>query len=214
MVSPENNITAKDITETGRIEAFSDGMFAIAITLLVLDIKVPQGVPEGSDLFGPLLQQWPNYLAFVISFAFIGIMWINHHRLFTHIQRADNTLLVLNLLLLFGVTAVPFPTALVAEYINRQEAVWVYSGLFLLIAVFFNLLWRYASYNNRLLDPQADRAAVNAITRQYSFGPVLYLIAFVLVWFSPQASLLLSLILALFFALPGRSLPLQGDAPE
>lgn len=210
----------KDITETGRVEAFSDGMFAIAITLLVLDIKVPQEVPAGDHLFTPLLQQWPTYLAFVISFAFIGIMWINHHRLFTHIQRADNTLLVLNLLLLFGVTAVPFPTSLVAayldhaDYINQQQAVWVYSGLFLLIAVFFNMLWRYASYNNRLLDPQADRAAVNAITRQYSFGPVLYLIAFILVWFNPEASLLMSLLLALFFALPGRSLPLQGDVPE
>ena len=88
----------------------------------------------------------------------------------------------------------------------------VYSGLFVLIAVFFNALWRYASYQNRLLHPNADRAVVTAITRQYAFGPVLYLVAFVLAWANlVTASLLLNLLLALFFALPGRSLPLTDN---
>src|SRR5579864_3430881 len=81
--------------ETGRVEAFSDGVFAIAMTLLVLNIKVPS-VREPGSLGSLLRQQWPSYLAFVISFAFIGIMWINHHRLFAHIRRIDHTLLVLN----------------------------------------------------------------------------------------------------------------------
>ena len=100
--------------ETARIEAFSDGVFAIAITLLILEIKIPGA--GSADLSRQLLRQWPSYVAFVISFAFIGIMWINHHRLFTHIKRANNVLLFLNLLLLLGVCAVPFPTAVLAQH--------------------------------------------------------------------------------------------------
>jgi len=105
--------------ETARIEAFSDGVFAIAITLLILEIKIP-GVGTG-DLSRQLLRQWPSYIAFVISFAFIGIMWINHHRLFTHIKRSNNALLFLNLLLLLGVCAVPFPTAVLAQHFGQSE---------------------------------------------------------------------------------------------
>src|SRR5262249_11394162 len=96
-------------SETARIEAFSDGVFAIAITLLILEIKIPQ--PAQGDLVVALLRQWPSYMAFFLSFAYIGIMWINHHRMFTLIKRSDDVLIILNLLLLFGVTAVPFPTA-------------------------------------------------------------------------------------------------------
>ena len=92
--------------ETARIEAFSDGVFAIAITLLILEIKIPNA--GSANLSSQLIRQWPSYFAFVISFAFVGIMWINHHRLFTHIKRADNTLLFLNLLLLLGVTRFRF----------------------------------------------------------------------------------------------------------
>ena len=99
-------------TETSRIEAFSDGMFAIAITLLILEVKVP--VPAEGHLAQGLVKQWPSYLAFVLSFVYIGVMWMNHHRMFTHIRRSNDTLLVLNLLLLLGVTAVPFPTAVLA----------------------------------------------------------------------------------------------------
>ena len=195
-------------TETGRIEAFSDGLFAIAITLLVLDIHVPRGLHGESEVLAALLEQWPVYLAFVTSFAFIGIMWVNHHRLFTHIQRTDNTLLLLNLCLLLGVTLLPFPTALVSEYLGKPgqlTAALVYNGLFLLIAVVFNLLWRYAAAGNRLLDPQANQAAVQAISRQYVFGPVLYLVALALTFVSVPVSLAVGLLLALFFALPGRA---------
>ena len=100
--------------ETSRVEAFSDGVFAIAITLLILDLKVPSA-PQGH--LGPALtRQWPTYGAFLISFAFIGIMWVNHHRLFNHIRHSDNRLIFLNLLLLLGVTVVPFPTALLAAH--------------------------------------------------------------------------------------------------
>ena len=200
--------SADDIKETARIEAFSDGVFAIAITLLVLDLKVPHDLPETAGLSRALLNQWPAYLAFITSFATIGIMWINHHRLFALIKRSDHSLLVLNGLLLLFVTFVPFPTAIVAEYVRGRDqhvAAIVYSGTFTMLAIIFNLLWRYASYHNRLLDRRADPHAVRAITWAYSFGPGLYLVSFVLAFINVAASLAVTGALAIFFALPPRT---------
>ena len=189
-------------SETARIEAFSDGVFAIAVTLLILEVKIP---PVGSGRLGTLLlQQWPSYFAFVLSFAFIGIMWMNHHRMFNHIRRSDDGLLILNLLLLLGVTAVPFPTAVLAIHLRSpyaRIATMVYSGTYLVIAIFFNFLWRYA-LSHHLLGHEVSAASAEKISRQYAGGPVLYLICFGLAWLSVTASLVLNLALAIFFALP------------
>jgi uncharacterized membrane protein len=196
-----------EANETGRIEAFSDGVIAIAITLLILDIKIPRELPEGASLLDALLAQWPSYFAFATSFATIGIMWMNHHRIFTQIKRADQMLLVLNGLLLLCITVVPFPTSLLAEYLGEPEqrtAALVYSGTFVVTALIYNLLWRYAAYNNRLLDHRSDPAEVRGISRQYAFGPLIYLGAFILAFFSATASLALYLLLAIFFAIPNR----------
>src|SRR5882762_3199489 len=117
------------LSETSRIEAFSDGVFAIAITLLILEIKVP--APGAVPLYLQLAWQWPSYFSFIVSFAFIGIMCINHHRLFSHIKQADNLLMIFNLLLLLGVTAVPFPTAVLAAHLRgpgQRTATMLFSG--------------------------------------------------------------------------------------
>lgn len=193
--------------ETGRIEAFSDGVFAIAITLLILEVKVPRDLTEGKTLESELLKQWPSYVAFLISFAFIGIMWVNHHRLFSVIKRAGDGLLFANTLLLLGVTVVPFPTQLVADYFGHegeQTAALVYSGWFAIIAIFFNILWWWASYKNRLLDKNADRQLVRTISQRYALGPFLYLLAFGLAFINVPASLILNFVLAIFFALPSK----------
>jgi uncharacterized membrane protein len=193
-------------TETARVEAFSDGVFAIAITLLILEIKVPSA--DSGDLGAQLLLQWPSYLSFFISFAFIGIMWINHHRLFTHIRKSDDTLLIVNLALMFGVIVVPFTTSVLAAHIGHagaKTAVVLYDSAYLVVAVFFSLLWRYAaSRDGHLLDKDVDREAAEKITRQYNYGPLAYLIAIALAWVSITASLLINLFLALFFAIPPR----------
>jgi uncharacterized membrane protein len=198
-------------SETSRIEAFSDGVFGIAITLLILEIKIPP-VSSG-DLRLQLLRQWPSYIAYFIGFTFIGIMWINHHRLFTHIHRSDNVLLVLNLLLLFGVTTVPFPTAVLAVHLGQPDqraAVVLFDGTFVFIAIFYNLLWRYAASSRRqLLSAQVDRAAVDQITSQYAIGPAAYLVCLMLAWISVPASIFLNIALACFFLVPPKSLRLR-----
>lgn len=197
--------------ETGRTEAFSDGVFAVAITLLVLNIKIPGlDLPPSKlndDLLTQLLNEWPMLAAYVTSFATIGVMWLNHHRLFTHIKRTDTGLLLLNLLLLLVIVFIPVPTALVAEYFDRPDlhaAAELYSGTMVILAICYNLLWRYASYHNRLLGKNANTRAVKAISGQYWFGPLAYIIALVLALFSTPASLALNFLLALFFALPPR----------
>jgi len=191
-------------TETGRVEAFSDGVFAIAITLLILEIKIPK--PSDGALGNQLLRQWPSYFAFLISFAFIGVMWINHHLLFTHIKRCNNTLMVLNLLLLLGVTIVPFPTAVLATHIgfsDQRTAALLYNGVYVFIAIIFNLLWRYAvSRNHHLLGKDVDKENVGRISKQYAFGPLLYLFCAALAWISVPASLGANVLLATFFAIP------------
>ncbi|HEX8890044.1 MAG TPA: TMEM175 family protein [Pyrinomonadaceae bacterium] len=198
--------------ETGRVEAFSDGVFAIAITLLVLDLKVPRlnDQAEGG-LWRALAMQWPTYLAFVTSFLTILVMWINHHRLFGQIKKSDHLFLILNGLLLMGITVVPFPTSLLADYIESNEAriaAMIYSGTFVLIAIFFNLLWRYASgKGGRLLAKDHDAATVLGITEQYRFGPLMYAAIVVVAYFSAIISFMLCLLLAVFFAIPKSAKP-------
>jgi uncharacterized membrane protein len=214
--------------ETGRLEAFSDGVFAIAITLLILTIQVPSLQVNRGHLYAALKEQWPSYAAYLISFVFILVMWVNHHNLFRLIRRTDHTFLLLNGLLLLFVTFVPFPTALLAEYIrstspnDRAVALAVFNGTYILLAVAFNLLWRYASYHRRLLGKRADPLLVQEVNRRFGFG-WLYLACFLIglvIFLDPlniAASLILNVALAAFYALPSRAqlaLQQQAQPPE
>ena len=195
--------------ETGRVEAFSDGVFAIAITLLILEVHVPKGL-QGRSLTDAVLAEWPSYAAFLTSFFTIGIMWINHHRLFTMIGRVDTWLLVLNMLLLLGVTIVPFPTAFVADYLGHpgeRLAVVLYAANGLNIALWFWGLWMYTASPRRrprLLKIPPESAEVKAINSQYRFGPLFYVVAVGLAFIHAGLSIAYCGALALFFALPPR----------
>jgi len=195
-------------SETSRIEAFSDGVFAIAITLLILNVQVPPA--SMGHLGAALTRQWPTYIAYLISFAFIGIMWVNHHRLFNHIRRSDNGLMFLNLLLLLGVSVVPFPTALLAAHYysgGRTLAGAIFNGTYVAIAIFFNVLWHHIVRRDLLDGGMRDSAS--AISRQYAVGPISYLICFALTWVSVPVSLAVNIALAVFFAIPARGKGLQ-----
>jgi len=202
---------AEEPADTARLEAFSDGVFAVAITLLALDLHVPDPatLPHGphGGLVPVLLGQWPVYLAYGLSFLTILIMWINHHNLFRLIRRTDHLFLLLNGLLLLSVTTVPFATSLLATYLrepDKRVAQVVYSAVSLALATAFNRMWAYASHDRRLLGPDADERMVRGVTQAYRFGPLIYSVTVVLALLSAEASLALCILLALFFALPRR----------
>jgi len=191
---------------TVRIAAFSDGVFAIAATLLVLDIGV--GPTAGAQLGHKLVVIWPSYLAYVTSFVTIGIIWINHHHNMRVIGRADRTFMFINLLLLLDVAFIPFPTKLVADYLNRageRPAVIAYAATLLIMAVLYTIWWRYARTGRRLIAPSASDAELQAIDRGFTPGLPLYAIVFVLAFFSPLAAVILTLVLAAFY-LPSATL--------
>ena len=197
-----------EFNETARVEAFSDAVFAIAMTLLVLELKIPhQGKDQPGVLLQQLMDQRSMYVAFLTSFVTIGIMWIKHHRLFTLIQRRTHTLILLNLLLMLGVTVVPFPTAVLAQNLSDpldvKIAALFYNGWFAFIALMFNALWRYASSGGRLLAQSVDQRAVRAQTRQFALLPLFYLVAFAVAWINGPLSIAISLSLALVLAMPG-----------
>ena len=209
-MTPHQEEARREPYTTQRVEAFSDGVFAIAVTLLILDVRVPRGLPETTRLVDALLANWPSYFAFLTSFATIGIMWVNHHRLFGCIARADHGLLIWNDLLLLGITFVPFPTALIAEYIGHPDertAAMVLGGTYVFLALMFNGLWWHAARGSRLLDESVDEAGVRAISRSYAIGPAAYLATFLLALVNAPASLGLNLFLAVFYVLPARLLP-------
>ena len=191
--------------ETGRLEAFSDGVFAVAITLLVFDLRVP---PSGETyspmkLAGELFSQWPSYLSFFISFATILIMWISHHSMFKLIHKSDTLFMFANGFLLLLVTIVPFPTELVAAYLTRPAATTacaVYAGLFMIINIAYNLLWWSAAYQHRLLGSNVSHSLVKIRTRAYLLGFPSYLLALVFAFWNPAVSIGICAILWLFWA--------------
>jgi uncharacterized membrane protein len=184
---------------TSRLETFADGVFAIAVTLLVLLFDVPK---DGHTLSHSLLHQWPSYLAYAVSFLTIGIMWVNHHDVMTQIGVADRTFLFLTIGLLMCVAFMPYPTAIVAEFIrggDREAAALFYGIAMTATAIFFNAMWRYAAWNNRLIDEDADPAVVKGITRSFRPGVPLYLGSTLVALVSPVASVTLFAASALFY---------------
>jgi uncharacterized membrane protein len=187
---------------TDRLETFSDGVFAIAITLLVLELDVP--TETHGDLWHALLQQWPSYLAYLISFAVIGIIWVNHHGILALVARVDRPLLYLNLLLLLAVAGIPFPTALVAEHlqspgIDAKVAAAVYGGWAVLVAVSFNLMWRWIVHDRSLIHQHIDLAALRANTRRFSLGVVIYPLTVGIAFLSPVWALAVHGLLAIYY---------------
>src|SRR3954465_12872899 len=173
----------------GRIEAFSDGVFAIAITLLVLEIHVPEDPENG--LGRALLDQWPAYASYIVSFFVIGIIWVNHHAVFDHLQRADRPLLFLNLLLLLFVALLPWPTNLIATYMqeggsDERVAAVVYSGTMTAMGVTFGALWFYASRRG-LLGDTLSAEEIRRRTMRFVAGSPLYTLSILVALVSAPA---------------------------
>ena len=187
--------------QTSRVEAFSDGVFAIAVTLLILAVGI-ENAPHG-DLGAYLLDLWPAYLAYAVSFLTIGIMWVNHHLLFDNFASVDRPMLLLNILLLMLIAFVPFPTRIAAEFarseVDRRNAALLYGITLTATAILFFTLWMYGS--RRLLRADADPVVVSGITRSYLPGAPLYGTATLLAFVNSIASLVMFAAIALFYAL-------------
>ena len=189
--------TAPQTISSSRLETFSDGVFAIAATLLILDVRAGPG-----ELGGQLRHIWPSYVAYAVSFLTIGIIWINHHTVFTQIRRVDRRFLLINVAFLMLVAFIPFPTSLIASHLRDNDlepAALVYGATLVLTALLFNLLWFYASLGHRLLRTDADPRVISGISRSYLPGPVIYLVATLVAPVSPIASVVGFGVIAVFY---------------
>jgi uncharacterized membrane protein len=186
-----------------RLEAFSDGVFSIAITLLIFTVVAPSST---SDLGERLLRLWPSYLAYGGSFLVIGQVWLNHHAMFSHIRRTDSTLIVLNLLLLMDVSVLPFPTSVIGAALHDRQgerlAVVLYGATLFLGGIFFNAVWQYA-VRHELTEPGLSPQQLRSTGRRFLIGPASYLAATLIGLLAPLAALFLFIAIIVFYLAPG-----------
>ena len=205
--------------DTTRVETFSDGVLAVAITLLVLNLQPPD-LKAGESLWQALQHLWPNYAAYVVSFFVIGIIWVNHHSLFRVIAQADRSLLFFNLLLLLVVAVLPFSTALLAKFVqgdnaDAHAAAAVYSLNMLGMALAFTLLVYWVTRNDRLLHPHLASALDRSNRRRFStVGVVVYLAAVGLSFISAPVTLLVHFVIAMYYVLDQLPVGKRSERPE
>jgi uncharacterized membrane protein len=187
-----------------RLEAFSDGVFAIAITLLVLNLAVPDfNQLEAGGLAGRLFTEWPAFAAFAVSFAVIGIIWVNHHTLFAAIRRVDRPLLFINLVLLASVVFMPYPTALMSHAFeagrDQRLATAIYGGASTAMGIGFDLFWIYLDRHRELLEEPLRSTGTGAVLRRAGIGTVIYVATIGVAFINPYLCLVLFAALAVFY---------------
>ena len=198
---------------TGRAEAFSDGVFAVAITVLVFGL-----LPIGTRTLNThvLLQAWPEYFAYVVSFLTIGIMWMNHHTIVAHVVRVDRPLLVINLLLLMGIVAIPFPTALVADNLTGPggtAAAVTYGLVMIAISLGFTGLWVYVATHAQKLGAAVPPEALRQSIPGFAGGLIAYMAAtLIAAYVNAVAAVIIFGLLAVYYLFEHLPSPAE-DAP-
>ena len=189
----------------GRLEAFSDGVLAIVITLLVLELRVPhiEATQNAHEAFQALILLGPKFLGYILSFLFIAVFWINHHRFFQLVGRVDTGLLWWNIFLLLAVSFIPFPTAFVGEYPWNGTALMLFSLVLMAAGIAFQFMWRHAQAQS-LLHPQVEKAVIDRALLRGRIGPMLYALAAMLAFILPIGSWLLFVGIAVYYALPSK----------
>ena len=196
--------------ETGRLEAFSDGVIAVAITLLILDIHVPPFDPK-LPLLQALINDRTAYLGYVTSFLIIGLFWANHHYMFKYIKKTDHLLLLLNTLTLMCLVFLPFATALLVEHFSdsyQTTAAVMYNSSLLLTSIMYNVLWGYVRRHPALLVEGLPADLLSKMTRRYLVSIPLYALTLIISALYVEVSLVLYLLIALLYALPANRFPL------
>ncbi len=191
---------------TDRVETLADGIFAIAMTLLVLNLGVPNLLHGdiARELPHKLLALWPNLLSYALSFIVLGMYWVGHHNQFHFIQRADRTLLWINVFFLMAVAFIPFSAALLARYPDQQVAVVIYGASLIVVGLLLYLLWWYATLNHRLVDSDISPEAVRRGGRRVLIAPVVYLLAIASSFLSPRISIVFYILVPFLYILPSR----------
>ena len=185
-----------------RVEALTDGIFAVAMTLLILDIKVP-AVP-GGHLPRELLALWPRVLSYAISFVMLGIYWVGQHNQFHLIRQTDRTLLWINIFFLMTLCFVPFSTALLSSYPGEQVAVAVYGGNLVVIGLILEAHWSYATRGRRLVDPELDARTIRFASRRILIGPGVFGAAIAVSFLSTTAALVIFALAPIVYFFPGK----------
>ncbi len=203
---------------TGRAEAFSDGVFAVAITVLVFGLQLPDAsnLPHPPTLVSQLLDAWPQYLAYVVSFLTIGIMWMNHHTALAHVHRVNRPLLVLNLLLLMGVVAIPFPTELVAKHLHDSDgsaAAVAYGLVMIVISIGFASVWLYVVTHGEEVGAKVPPDTLRQSVPGFTGGLLAYAAGTVIAVWSATAALVIFGLLAVYYLFEHLPAP-TGEADE
>lgn len=192
---------------TTRLEAFTDGVFAIAITLLIIEIKVPSHADlEKQGLMQYIYHQWPKYFAYVFSFINLGIYWANHHYLFKLFKKTDHYFNLLNVFFLMTIAFFPYPAGILGEYImeeeHRKAAIMFYTFCIWLPAITWFLMWTYARHKQRIIDGRLSERFVKKLNGFYIASNVLYLLSFLLSMINEVAAIILSIALTFLYMLP------------
>ena len=183
-----------------RLLFFSDAVFAIAITLLAIELRLPEiaGELAAQELPVAVKHMWPQFISFTISFLVIALFWTSHHRLFGIIQRHDHRLIWLNMLMLFGLAFLPFPTAMLGKYGDTRYATIFYAVTVGMIGVVWAGLWVYASRGHRLLDPHYPATDIRHITRSVLITPAVFGLSIPMAFFDVDVARLIWATLALY----------------
>jgi uncharacterized membrane protein len=190
----------------GRLEAFSDGVLAIVITLLVLEIKVPHlaAPADGREALAALAALGPKFLGYLLSFFFIAVFWVNHHRFFRLVQRVDNGLLWLNILLLLALSFVPFPTGMIGEYPSNPVSLALFAVVLMLAGIAFNLMWRQARAR-QLFHAGVAPALVDSAATRGLVGPAAYGLAALAAFMLPAAAWAIFIVVPLVYVFGSRT---------
>ena len=205
MTSHQSSESAEGLSKH-RIEALSDGIFAFAMTLLVLDLKIPHSsTPSPADALGPtLLALWPKFFSYIMSFVVLGVYWIAHHGYAHFLKRTDRWLLWCNLLFLMFIVLVPFSTDLLGDYPKQKVAVMIYGANFIALGLAFYLQWWYATSGHRLVGRDLEPEVVSRGRRRMLGGVAVYSCAVLIALANPTLSVILYAAIPLFFIFPSR----------
>jgi uncharacterized membrane protein len=201
--------------DSARIEALSDGVFAVAMTLLIIDIRVPQlpGHPTFSDLAIAVVALWPHFATYAVSFLIVGLYWVSHHLLFDLIRRSDRGLMWINLIFLLFVVVIPFSTALLGRYSDNRFAILVYGANLICVGLSLQMLWTYATTNHRLVDASLEAQTIRLGTVRLMAVPLIGALCMAVTFLSIPVGMALYVVLLVLYSWPGKWTPYWSMNP-